>query len=429
MLSYNITKMTTITRQRAFGYRFLWPAYVAAMLFLLLIQIICIFVIKKKTFPKLTVLSLSDEQIFSSKSMYKTELFEFFSENRFSYNLKHSDQILVEYRKIIKPRTKKNIVFSRDLSSYYLTHLLGRRLAFKTLFSGAKSLLVDLTRVDFIGFNPKIMRTRYYKPLWQEINLQFFHKTHIVSTNSHLNSMHEALLVSKRRYETSMLWYSTNDVPFCKNGTHQQIQKNLNHLNEFIDTHYVWNEYQLINLTNRGAQHVKVVGSIIFRPQLLSIENKLKENRVVYFDVTPQDLESSFYTTAMAIKNIDDLIKSVAGISKVVGNQISLSLKKKRKYFHNHSRKYINYLAKLEAANKITILEPFVNLYDEIGRANIVIAMPFTSPALIALELGIPSIYYCGLDEGWNLGKEHYGCEVLRSPSELESKLIEIFRK
>ncbi len=418
-----------MTRQRAFGYRLLWPLYLAAVLFLLLFQIICILVIKKKTFPKLTVLSLSEEQIFSSRKKHKTELFEFFSEDRFCFNLKHSDQILVEYRKMIRPRTKNNIVFTRDLSFYYLTHLFGRRLAFKTLFSGTKSLLIDSARVDLIGSNHRIMKTRYYLPLWQEINLQFFHKTHIVLTNSQLNSMHEALFVSKRRYETTMLWYSTNDVPFCRNGTHQQMQENLSYLDEFIDTHYVWNEYQLINLKNRGAQHVKAVGSIIFRPKLSSVENKLKQNRVIYFDVTPQDLESSFYTTAMAMKNIDDLTKSVSVTSTVVGNEISIFLKQKRKYFYKHSTKYINHLARLEEANKITILDPFVNLYHEIAQANIVIAMPFTSPALIALEMGVPCFYYCGLDEGWSLGKEHYGCSVLTSLDELKIKLLDSLKQ
>ena len=48
-----------------------------------------------------------------------------------------------------------------------------------------------------------------------------------------------------------------------------------------------------------------------------------------------------------------------------------------------------------ETANvQVEILEPEIDLYKTIGQSQVCISYPFTSPAIIARELAIPSVFY-----------------------------------
>jgi hypothetical protein len=407
--------------------RFLFPFYFCFFLTFIVFQALFILLTAKKNFPKISILSLSEEQIFIDQSKTKNSLFDFFSDKRFNYNLNSNHYILVEYRKLFMPRSDIKVVFTRDLSSYYLINLFDRKSALQIQFAGIKSLFSGIRRKNPNAYFIRTLKQLYFLPLWDKVNLLHSQDTQIVTTNSMINTKHESLLVLQRKYSTSMLWYSTNDVPFRKRGYEPPSLIGLAFLNGMIDTHFVWNDYQLTNLKKRGLGNIHVVGSIVFRPKPPRSKGSFHSNRVIYFDITPQDLESSFYTTAMAVRNIDDISREVMETSLITGKQISLYLKQKRRYFHRHSKTYINHVEKIKAANQIVILDQFTNIYDEINNSDLVIAMPFSSPALIASEYGIPSIYYSGLSEGWDLGNEHYGCSVLTNPKALQNYLLSIF--
>jgi polysaccharide biosynthesis PFTS motif protein len=65
-------------------------------------------------------------------------------------------------------------------------------------------------------------------------------------------------------------------------------------------------------------------------------------------------------------------------------------LKPKREYTKHHSPEYVSSLQKIEF-DSIAVDE---NLYQYIRNANFVICVPYTSPAIIAQELGIPVCYF-----------------------------------
>jgi polysaccharide biosynthesis PFTS motif protein len=380
----------------------------------------------KRRPPQLFIISLSHEQILGDDKKKKSELFEFFCEKRFELNVKKDSYALVDMRKILLPKAEENILFTRDVSLFILTRVLTRRDAIKALQFGSSSILSTILKENQKMMMLKEAKKNFFSFTWRQFNLMCLDDSTVVCSNSIINSIHESMLLEGRNYSISMFWYSTNDLPFLKLGSNAS-ELNLGWLKYLVDTHFIWNDFQRESLRRRGIENTKVVGSILFRKRIISSSEKCVENRILYFDVTPQDIESSFYTTAMAVQNIDDIVATSKEVSSMLNTKIAVSLKPKRKYFKKHSKIYIEWLSKLENESTIQILSSACDIYHEIKISRLVVAMPFTSPAQIALEIGVPSIYYCGLNEGWILEGEHYGSQVLQSTSDLKKKIIEIF--
>jgi polysaccharide biosynthesis PFTS motif protein len=59
-----------------------------------------------------------------------------------------------------------------------------------------------------------------------------------------------------------------------------------------------------------------------------------------------------------------------------------------------HSEKYIDMLHNLYNSGIITKIDHREDIYDLVRNAKVVIAYPFTSPALIAKELGVDCAFY-----------------------------------
>lgn len=72
---------------------------------------------------------------------------------------------------------------------------------------------------------------------------------------------------------------------------------------------------------------------------------------------------------------------------------ITLRFKPKRIDVSNRDSIYINYLSQLQLEQKVELVEADINLYTLISSADL-INVPFSSPAFIAAELGVPAIIY-----------------------------------
>lgn len=86
---------------------------------------------------------------------------------------------------------------------------------------------------------------------------------------------------------------------------------------------------------------------------------------------------------------------------------LKISLKSKRKFTTNHSMAYINYVKLLSSGKLLDIISPNVDMFEIISQSKICISFPFTSPAIIATELGVPSIYYLENDIMSKYNKMH----------------------
>ena len=378
---------------------------------------------RKKKLPQLLVFGLGEEQIFTGKN--KTDLSEFFKEKRFNLNL-DLDEILVELSKLRLNKQISNVIITPNISIYLLIYNFKKNISLDLLrqIKNEKSLnLLTIRSVkNYIVSLKKLIET----VVWEYIANSKL-ETKIALTNSVVASLPIPIIINKARISTFLFWYSTNDQKFIKIGEEKKEIQKFDHLNEFVTINFAWNETHKITLVERGLKNVMVSGSIIFRVKS-GITHEFTNPRILYFDVTPQDIPGSFYTTDMSLINLIDLVDCVSKISSIKRLKVSLFLKQKRKYIKIHSKSYLKFINKLSNSGEISVLDPYCNIYDEILQSQAVVVLPFSSPALIALELKIPVVYYCGQKRDWDLGDENFGVKVLSSKLDLSEFLLNQFQ-
>ena len=206
-----------------------------------------------------------------------------------------------------------------------------------------------------------------------------------------------------------MIWYSANAVPINYRDKNL-VRTHFNEKNfEFmpLDLHYVWNQPHkdyLDSVTNPLIP-VEVRGSLMFYlPQ--NEKGLTKVYDIVIFDVTPYELsrksdfdqipigQNSIYNSYFAIKFLQDLLWVVHEIDRCFDTELRIALKPKRKYTPLHSKEYLAFLENLSKNGLIDILESESDLYKTISESRICISYPFSSPAVIAKELDIPTAYF-----------------------------------
>ena len=156
------------------------------------------------------------------------------------------------------------------------------------------------------------------------------------------------------------------------------------------------------------------------------IERK-KEDIVLFFEVAPLDNADVFYSSQMAKATVSSLVDAIGQVSASLNKEIKLELKPKRNYSKRNNADYINLLKALKRLGKLVILDSNLNLYDVISRAKLVVAVPYSSPALIARELGVNSIFFAQDFETFKLSEEHDGIEVVVQIERLKEILVDTF--
>lgn len=188
-----------------------------------------------------------------------------------------------------------------------------------------------------------------------------------------------------------------------------------------LGTSWTWNKVHADWLKSFYEHPVKIIGPIMFYFFNPVNNKKSTTKRLLIFDVTPYE-ESfirkehypkgiNFYNEEYCIQFLLDIFKSFEG------GEWEMSLKPKRPYTKNHSRKYIDLLSEIEKKNnKFKILLPQSNLFDEIEKSDLVISIPLSSPFDIAKTMNVPSIYF---DPSGNIdfkimgyGDDDYFCDA-----------------
>lgn len=191
--------------------------------------------------------------------------------------------------------------------------------------------------------------------------------------------------------------------------------------------HYlVWDEY-LADFVRRavGAQvNISVVGPIWFQSSAAEMP-QLDKTGVAVFDVTPhrQSLyctlgaDYEFYIPATSNTFLEHVANATRQFDAV------MLWKRKRKIgsiAHPHYRHFADRLA--ERGN-VVLVDPDISALRVIESSCAVISMPFTSTALIARELGKPSIYYDPTGQLQRDDRAAHGIPVLSGPDELKTWL------
>jgi polysaccharide biosynthesis PFTS motif protein len=217
-----------------------------------------------------------------------------------------------------------------------------------------------------------------------------------------------------------MFWYSNNSRQIhIKNDVDRKLIDYSYLNNKLIDLHFVWTESWAKELTFLTGKQVISIGPILFTRMLNpSIRTYEKDFRRVLtiFDVTPKKNvdKLSFYSTA----NMMQFTKVVLEVVKDTNFDIKIQLKSKRSFQRDDCNVYVNYLKSIR--DKVIRVSPNTNIESLIRESDLVVCVPYTSPALVAQFFKKPVAYFWPNDN-YLLEKEVDGIEVLIGIEQLKA--------
>ena len=185
----------------------------------------------------------------------------------------------------------------------------------------------------------------------------------------------------------------------------------------------VWDEYQadFIHRVAGSNANVRVVGSIWFSTSASEIP-ALPPRAIAVFDIQPVrdayyntlGIDFDYYTPEVVCKFLSDSYKAVEG------GGCKLVLKRKREIGKLAHPLYRNRIKELERLASFVEVEGDSHASQIIEHSIAVISMPFTSTALIAKEMGKPSIYYDPTGRLQRDDRAAHGIPILSGIEELE---------
>jgi polysaccharide biosynthesis PFTS motif protein len=357
---------------------------------------------KKKALPNVLVFSVPN------KYQHNKELKDFLLEKRIKNHFQNKKiQILVQKKFKFWNGSQENIKSSMYLPLY----LMRNHLRFKSRIKIQSLVIKNL--ILFVRIKQCDPLLLCYKELIFEITLyeciKFDRKIDVVYTQSNLRTLSPISYVNSKNFTTRniMIWYSTNsDLMYKKEVKTFKIQNNYLCLDQ-IDRHLVWDIYAKKTLAKMTSKQIFVSGSLLFYPK--KIQNKRAEEnsyKVLLFDVTPREgmTKEDFYNTSQAIQTIREVVNAAYKFNANSNKELKLFIKPKRRYSKSHSREYIRYISKLRRQNAIKLINYSSSLYEIINDSDLVICFPWTSPAVVAQELRVKSVYYISdREHNWNL--------------------------
>ena len=225
----------------------------------------------------------------------------------------------------------------------------------------------------------------------------------------------------KRGSAITFYFYSTNCENFKRPGGYPQLSYGWKAMNW---PHYlVWDDCQA-DFVRRAVgieENVRVVGSIWFSTSASEIP-ALPPRAIAVFDIQPVrdayyntlGIDFDYYTPEVVCKFLSDSYKAVEG------GGCKLVLKRKREIGKLAHPLYRNRIKELERFASFVEVEAGSDAWQVIEHSIAVISMPFTSTALIAKEMGKPSIYYDPTGRLQRDDRAAHGIPILSGIEELE---------
>jgi polysaccharide biosynthesis PFTS motif protein len=384
-----------------------------------LVMVTSIFIVRlvyvRREIPQTIVHSLSLGQVFRNNS--STEFKEFMCEPRLSLH-QEPNTILVEIAEWRIPRSQ-DLEITRNIPLYLIRSCLTWKeyLHFVLFFFATSLELLSLSSGGRYSFKD-LCKIQLEYSLWQS-SARLSGLTYITTQSSSLR-LPLCFQIENLNILKIMLWYSANNRVILRATEKSAPLRNSSDLASFIDLHLVWSRGDADWLTSNGIQRVKVVGSMVFSPRNC-ISQELFCSDLLYFDVTPLPRNDLFCSEAMLIKNLLALSEILKRVENISGRSLNSFLKPKRAHSKIHSKKYLDLRKQISNEGTLRTLDYDLNLYNLISGTRLVLAVPYTSPAFIALELKIPVAYLCVDVRDYKIEQEYEGIPVLRSREELES--------
>jgi polysaccharide biosynthesis PFTS motif protein len=202
-----------------------------------------------------------------------------------------------------------------------------------------------------------------------------------------------------------MAWYSTNSKPIYAIDDSIREKVNFENIKANIDEHWVWDEDDIRFLQSEGIQNVIPLGAILFQEKIL-VSRSSSKFTLTYFDVTPFNGSNGLYSERNTIAILDNLMSLTSSLDEIYPGKFQLRIKPKRKYSKVHSKTYISKIHELSKNRCVELISPVSNLYQVVSESDFVLAIPFSSPAVLAKELGVRSAFIATGIVGWDIPVE-----------------------
>lgn len=210
-----------------------------------------------------------------------------------------------------------------------------------------------------------------------------------------------------KRFELHMALYSINNIPMIeRQHSHSTMDYHPGFNFLMVDILYTWGEFYTSILQNLGVKTNCVeVGPVLWSlPSKTSPVDGQNVFRIAVFDVQPfiQKFVSDkvelnrYYSKTVNVKKFMGDITSVVKQCSVEKNiDLEIHYKSKREYNVTYDMEYLEFLSELEE-NESWFLrtDPMANLLDLIDKCDLIICLPFSSPAVISALRGKTSIFY-----------------------------------
>ena len=353
---------------------------------------------KRAIEPTAIIFSLSYEQVFQHSSL--RGVIRFFEEERFSSEINAS-------RPIIEVRNFKTIwrnhpEVTYDVAMYILTSVLTKKHYF-SIFKCIKNEMTKLEKNHFPSVRD-LKREIFDKCVYSLYLSLDLNKTKFITTQSSQASFPSIFKLAKESQKI-MVWYSTNSKPIYAIDDLVREKLLFENIKSNINEHWVWDEYHRRFLESEGIQNIRVLGSMLFQEKILASKSSSKFI-VTYFDVTPFRSGNGLYSERNAIAILDNLMSLTTALNEYYPGKFELRIKPKRKYLKVHSKTYVSKIRELSKWECVELISPRSNLYQVVTESDFVLAVPFSSPAVLAKELGVRSAFIATGMVGWDIPAE-----------------------
>lgn len=331
----------------------------------------------------------------------------------------------------------KNIIHDCKTSPFYFNGFKIKKDDFFNVYGIKQKILTVFTmiRLFLLSFFKPYSRLMLSELIYQVLIKHTQNKDLAESYFFHNSSFYFRPLwtyeAEKKGANVIFLQYSVNILSFKK--------KDQSYNKDFFWNIIDWSNYWLWTIEqknifselSKNSPYIKVVGAIPFSSGKSLTKEQIKnyQNHIILFPVDPfrksfycnYDKNVQYYTDEIYIDFFEHIIKSV----EKTNNKILVKIK--RGYKHR-SKKYLKYLESLKTYDKVELIDFEYSPQELIEKLNpiAVISMPYTSTAIIANKLKVPSIYY---DSSNIIDSKHYSnnsIEVISTPSGLNSFLVNL---
>lgn len=375
----------------------------------------------KSRIPSAVVFSLTSEQVFKNSNI--KNLLTFLREERFQDHFR-GDNPLIEVRSIKSILAHKQMI-TIDAPLFLLIRCVKKSHYGSFLMNVFKSVSLFKDQ-ELLGLK-EMKKLIFDLAIFKILNNQCYPEFDLVTTNSSLKKLpfaFECPLKGRR----VMAWYSTNSKPMNFRGNQQILGWDVGAVQNGIDSHLVWTNHDVVFLESLGIKNAHAIGPILFQTQIV-VEKSTFNYHITYFDVTPLapsynwilGTQENFYSEGNALGDFEAIKKLSADLMSDYGNKVKVRIKPKRTYSPRHSQKYIEQILKGSREHQIELLSSNSNLYEVISQSDLVIATPWTSPAVLAREMASDSVFFAIRAADWELPNEHEGIRVINSCSELKA--------